>query len=158
MPFKILGDTIFADAAAIRPNVAVATSAADVQATLAHAKSVLNSLYAPNSPELPVWLNKLGHSITAMSGGTMQSPGDATHMTAAGIRDVAFQSVVIHGLRAEAHLTYTAFSIGVDTMPNGQLAPFSPANAMIADVSLVNTSQGWRIMSANTRFAPGSEP
>ena len=48
LPFKILGNTVTTDASIpgtiAHPNVAVAASDADVQATLAHATSVLQSV------------------------------------------------------------------------------------------------------------------
>ena len=155
LPFKILGNTVTTDASipgtAAHPNVAVAVSDADVQATLAHATSVLQSVYAPNSAELPIWKDKITRAIVAGRGGT-------SRMIAAGISNVAFQSVVIDSSSADVHMTFTAYSSGIDTMPNGHAAPFSPHNNMIADVLLVNSDQGWRVSSTKTDFAPGSEP
>jgi len=79
-------------------------------------------------------------------------------MIATGIRNVAFQSVTVNGSIADVHMTFTACSIGLATMPNGQVAPFSPHNDMIADLALIGTGAGWRVLSTNTNFAPGSEP
>ena len=79
-------------------------------------------------------------------------------MIAAGIRNVAFRSIVINSSRADVHMTFTAYSSGIDTMPNGHVAPFSPHNDMVADVLLVHGDQGWRVSSTKTDFAPGSEP
>jgi len=155
LPFKILGDTVTTNASipgtTAHPNVAVAVSDTDVQATLAHATSVLKSVYAPNSAELPVWEDKITRAIVAGRGGT-------SRMIAAGISNVAFQSVVINRSSADVRMTSTAYSSGIDTMPNGHDAPFSPHNDMIADVLLVNGDQGWRVSSTKTDFAPGSEP
>ena len=155
LPFKILGNTVTTDASipgtTTHPNVAVAASDADVQATLAHATSVLQSVYASNSAELPVWKDKITRAIEAGRGGT-------SRMIAAGIRNVAFQSVVINSSSADVHMTFTAYSSGIDTMPNGHAAPFSPHNAMIAEVLLVNSDQGWRVNTTKTDFAPGSGP
>ena len=155
LPFKILGNTVTTDASIpgtpARPNVAVAVSDADVQGTLAHATSVLRSVYASSSAELPVWEDKITRAIVAGRGGT-------SRIIAAGISNVAFQSVVINSSIAGVHMTFTAYSSGIDTMPNGHTAPFSPHNNMIADVLLVKGDQGWRVSSTKTDFAPGSEP
>jgi hypothetical protein len=155
LPFEVLGNTFATDGTvagtASSPNVAVATSDAGVQATQAQASSALQSIYAPGSPELAARQDTISRAINALR-------GSGTHMIAAGIRNVAFQSVISNGSSATVTMTFTSYSIGVDTAPDGHAEPFSPQNNMIAVVTFVNTNSGWRVSSTQTNFAPGSEP